>query len=91
MPEMEKVIKGLKCCSEGGSKYCYEGRCPYASMPLSCRKELEADALALLKEQEEKDEKILTALDGYRMCDEMSKNAYENLTKLIQSKRGEVE
>lgn len=86
---MEKVKKGIKACwSEYFSHKCYD--CPYKDIrdEHGCVKRLGEDAISLLKEQEEKDEKILTALDGYRMCDEMSKNAYDNLTRLIKSEQG---
>ncbi len=56
MPDREKVIKGLECCSRvkfGDSlfndKMC--NACPY-SKPLGCGHDLAKDAFALLKEQE---------------------------------------
>lgn len=50
MPDREKVMKGLECCSRG----CKFG-CPYADEESStCESVLAADALELLKEQEPK-------------------------------------
>jgi len=49
--DIEKVIKGLECCTRLG---CHHG-CEYKSngySAMTCRQELEKDALALLKEQE---------------------------------------
>ncbi len=92
MHDKEKVELGIKACwSEYFSHKCCD--CPYMSdrNDMKCVERLSADALAMLNEQKEKDEKILTTVDGYRMCDEMSKNAYENLTKLIRSEKGEGE
>lgn len=85
MPDREKIIKVIDNCINIGE--CIN--CEY-KINVACKNHVLSDVLVLLKEQGEKDEKILTALDGYRMCDEMSKNAYENLTKLIRSERGEV-
>ena len=46
--DIEKVIKGLECCTKLG---CHHG-CEYKSYsPMTCRQELEKDALKLLKEQ----------------------------------------
>ena len=54
MPDREKVIKGLEICSTAhrdGSYHC--GDCPYESDEDNvCGEKLCADALALLKEQE---------------------------------------
>ena len=47
MPEREKVIKGLECCSKGCS-----GGCPYSVEGGDCCTALAADALELLKAQE---------------------------------------
>lgn len=44
MPDLEKVMRGLECCSVPG-KRCEE--CPYAE----CTSALAKDALVLLKEQ----------------------------------------
>jgi hypothetical protein len=49
--DIEKVIKGLECCTRLG---CHHG-CEYKSngySAMTCRQELEKDVLALLKEQE---------------------------------------
>lgn len=51
MPDREKVIKGLECCISNA-----HNKCPYWDKdnvhPLPCSDRLHADALALLKEQE---------------------------------------
>lgn len=50
MADIEKVIKGLECCTKFG---CHHG-CEYKSngySGMTCRQELERDALELLKEQ----------------------------------------
>jgi hypothetical protein len=49
MPDREKVIKGLECCSS--AEECGK-QCPYWDDEGACRTHLEADALALLKAQE---------------------------------------
>lgn len=53
MPDREKVIKGLECCTKGG--VCFSD-CPYSKeVPMvdgRCITTVQADALALLKEQE---------------------------------------
>ena len=49
MADIEKVIKGLECCTKLG---CHHG-CEYKSngySAMTCRQELETDALELLKE-----------------------------------------
>ena len=56
MPDREKVIKGLKCCSQMSGYVCQ--KCPYSSECVAGETtyqtgtaHLAADALALLKEQ----------------------------------------
>lgn len=52
MAELEKVIKGLECCTKLG---CHHG-CEYKSngySAMTCRQELEKDALELMKEYQE--------------------------------------
>lgn len=55
MPDKEKLIKGLECCTKGNA--CISD-CPYfKEVPMAdgkCITALQADALALLKEQEKK-------------------------------------
>ena len=65
MANLDKVLKGLECCSDMitvGGKHCYEQKCPYASMFDTCREQLAVDAIELLKSQQteitEKDETI---------------------------------
>ena len=48
MPDREKVIKGLECCSIESE--CAKGTCPYYDDYL-CSTHIAADALALLREQ----------------------------------------
>ena len=50
MPDKEKVLKGLECCSDRIGKRC-RSVCPYHERNY-CESELAADALELLKEQE---------------------------------------
>ena len=53
MPDREKVIKGLECCSQYISNIC--NKCPYDSVcspVINGRSLLHMDALALLREQE---------------------------------------
>ena len=52
MPDMEKAIKGLECCSE--KQNCKE--CPYFCFNAKCQDDMNRDAIALLKEQEDKKE-----------------------------------
>lgn len=62
MADIEKVIKGLECCTRLG---CHHG-CEYKSngySGMTCRQELERDALELLKEQQEKIRILQLALD----------------------------
>ena len=56
MADIEKVIKGLKCCQHSsksrcdGCPYVYEGLCSTND----CTADLASDAIAMLKEQEAK-------------------------------------
>lgn len=52
MPDREKVIRGLECCSQqrGGPELCEQ--CTYYNEPFPCSNTLLHDALALLKEEE---------------------------------------
>ena len=73
MPDREKVIKGLECCTKGNT---CSSDCPYfkevAMTDGRCITALQADALALLKEQEAKTghwiEKEDYNLDTYYDC-----------------------
>ena len=60
MPDREKVIKGLECCTSG--EFCLSD-CPYfkevAMTDGRCITALQADALALLKEQEAREKNRL--------------------------------
>ena len=46
MAELDKVIKGLECCSE--KQNCKD--CPYFKFSASCQDDMNKDALELLKE-----------------------------------------
>ena len=64
MPDLEKVIKGLKCIS-GDVVWC--AYCPYSSSDGSgrgerCKREAAKDALALLEAQEPR---VMTATEAY--------------------------
>ena len=50
MPDMEKVVKGLECCSV---KHNCTG-CPYFKFDASCQDDMNKDALELLKNQNTK-------------------------------------
>ena len=50
MDDVDKVLKGLKCCSDAGGKHCYEGKCPYASMSEPCREKLANDAMYVIEQ-----------------------------------------
>ena len=53
MADLDKVIKGLKVCTNPATKRgCLDGLCPYDGK--GCREAMERDALELLKEQQEK-------------------------------------
>ena len=54
MDDLQKVMKGLECCSSGNS---CQGKCPYDEMGYEwtdCVRPLARDALALLKAKEQK-------------------------------------
>ena len=53
MPDREKVIRGLEVCSSSGL-LCPQKKCPYNGYALTCKYVLMRDALALLREQEER-------------------------------------
>ena len=70
MADVEKVKKGLECCSLMNGHACSE--CPYSSECVAYETEyqvgtahLAADALALLKEQQEEIEKLIEIYDIY--------------------------
>ena len=65
MPDMEKVIQGLHYCT-----HLYLGckECPYfgtSTSKASCEYQLKADAIALLKEQEEEIKRLKNELHGF--------------------------
>lgn len=60
MAELEKVIRGLECCTETDD--C--NSCPYFEKPEYCSEDvLMRDAIALLKEQEAVKPKVVNADD----------------------------
>ena len=61
MPDREKVLKGLEQCKAGGS--CDE--CQYDINSSKCIFLLHADALALLKEQDEEHRRLLSWLGKF--------------------------
>ena len=50
MSKLEKVIKGLECCSNTGKGRCESSDCPYWIDSICCIDEMQSDALELLKE-----------------------------------------
>jgi len=52
MIDIEKVKKGLECCSNTGKGRCEKSECPYWTDSICCIDEMQSDALELLKEQE---------------------------------------
>ncbi len=58
MADIDKVLKGLKCCSDACGKHCYEGKCPYASMSEPCREQLANDAMYVIEEQQAEIERL---------------------------------
>ena len=65
MIDRKKVIKGLELCMNG---YCHSG-CPYNGINVGCRKQLDADAIAILKGQEKTGVwKIAPDKPAYRRC-----------------------
>lgn len=59
MTDREKVIKGLECCNAG--TMCDE--CDY-HISQFCLHELKADALALIREQQEEIQRLCDALEA---------------------------
>ena len=80
MTDREKVSKGLECCGVGVTMNC--SKCPYDSEKLGCFRNLKADALNLLKEQEPRvmtKEEVLSQPEGavvWREC-HLSNGQYE--------------
>ena len=72
MPDREKVIRGLECCTETDD--C--NSCPYFEKPEYCSEDvLMRDALALLKEQEQEIKGLRTLVEWAVECD----FGYDNL------------
>jgi hypothetical protein len=58
----EQIMKGLECCSDDNS--CYNAGCPYKSDSLNaCTSKLSRNALALINELTEENERLVKALD----------------------------
>lgn len=68
MPDREKVMKGLECCISPNTQVnCLE--CPYGrerNYRTECIRPLMRDALALLKEQEEKIESLTEDIEVWK-------------------------
>ena len=67
MPDREKVIRGLECCTSDYSKYDCENDCPYRFQCISQDREAVSaemlkDALELLKAQEDERKRMITWL-----------------------------
>lgn len=80
MPDREKVIKGLECCSKLDDN-CTD--CPYdyagdGGESICLRRQLMPDALALLKEQEPKPVIVTTNAYGTRFyhCPKCNRDLY---------------
>lgn len=72
MAELEKVIKGLECCSE--KQNCKD--CPYFKFSASCQDDMNKDALELLKEYKRQDKCPCTHCQEYAceaVCNEYKK------------------
>ena len=80
MSNVEKVIKGLECCKNGFCLFC-----PYNEHEIDaikCKSDLNADALALLKVQENEIEELRQEIEGHKdnlqeTLDEMMRYADE--------------
>ena len=53
MIDIEKVKKGLECCSNTGKGRCESSECPYWIDSICCIDEMQNDAISLLKEQQQ--------------------------------------
>ena len=62
MIDIEKVKKGLECCSNTCKGRCEKSECPYWTDSICCIDEMQSDALELLKEQEDKIRQLRLAL-----------------------------
>ena len=72
---LENVIEGLECCIGFGDNYC--DVCPYSLNEFECdREKLKADALALLKEKEPIEPKIIDTSNSKLYHSDMFKNYY---------------
>lgn len=84
MADLDKVIKGLECCS---TRDCYAGICPYYDDGVDiedCTSELAADALELLKAQEPKHPNLVQDVSGiYIACPRCGKKIQAWLAKEI--------
>ena len=77
MPDMEKVVKGLECCSV---KHNCTG-CPYFKFDASCQDDMNKDALELLKEQSQ----IVRCKDCKHSTDDVDCPIWLNRWKLKES------
>ena len=79
--DREKVIKGLECCSKDDCSI--NDTCPYGKEDANnCLERLSADALALLKEQENLKEKLLRNIADNQLA--VSPTGYETEEELAK-------
>ena len=65
MNELEKVIKGLKCCIRSDREVFCSGRCPYYDDQSNCETKVKQDAVRLLKEQKKEIEILKLTLQQF--------------------------
>lgn len=63
MADIEKVIKGLECCSNSQKNRCEANSCPYWVSECCCIDDMLNDALELLKEQEDLGKELENAIE----------------------------
>ena len=97
MPNKEKVIKGLECCSKGAvtpyvatCRFCAD--CPYGENDIPCTRELARDALALLKEQEAEQPIVHENSYGWKFyyCPKCKQEFYQNRKQAYCDKCGKA-
>lgn len=59
--DREKVIKGLECCHNKNMLWQHD-QCPYHGFDEDCEANLHADALAMLKEQDNEKKRIMKVI-----------------------------
>lgn len=84
MPDREKVIKALECCLKE-SDHLYSNPCkdcPYEGQ--ECIDRMKADALSLLKEQEDLGTELTNAMELVRKKNERIKKLEEQIETLTR-------